>query len=108
MLYHSTDNVGITIINPTKLQMRELIERLDEPEIKISEYPDISLTNHTCGWSISLFPSGIAALENLEKEDKKPSTISGVTRDEAFKMWLDLSIGATDAILSRDWKTQKH
>ena len=108
MLYHSTDNVGITIINPTKLQMRELIERLDEPEIKISEYPDISLTNHTCGWSISLFPSGIAVLEDLEQQDKNPATLSSVSRNEAFKMWLDLSIGATDAILAHDWKTQKH
>ena len=88
--------------------MRALIARLDEPKINTSEYQDISLTNDTCGWSISLFPSGIAALENLEKEDKSPSTISGVTRNEAFKMWLDLSIGATDAILAHDWKTQKH
>lgn len=108
MLYHSTDNVGITIINPTKIQMRALIARLDEPEINISEYQDISLTNHTCGWSISLFPSGIAALENLEKEDKNPSTISGVTRNEAFKMWHELSLGATDAILARDWKIENY
>ena len=108
MLYHSTDNVGITIINPTKSQIRALIGSLDEPEINISEYQDIILTNHTCGWSISLFPSGIAALENLEEEDKKPSTISGVTRNEAFKMWHELSIGATDAILARDWKIQNH
>lgn len=108
MLYHSTDNVGITIINPTKGQMRELIARLDEPEINTSEYQDISLTNLTCGWSISLFPSGIAALENLEKEDKNPSTITGVTRNEAFKMWHELSLGATNAILARDWKIENH
>ena len=108
MLYHSTDNVGITIINPTKGQMRELIARLDEPEINTSEYQDISLTNLTCGWSISLFPSGIAVLEGLEKEDKNPATLSSVSRNEAFKMWLDLSIGATDTILAYDWKTQKH
>ena len=108
MLYHSTDNLGITIINPTKSQMRALIGRLDEPEINISEYQDIILTNHTCGWSISLFPTGIAVLEDLEQEDKNPATLSGVSRNEAFKIWLDLSIGATDAILAHDWKTQRH
>ena len=106
MLYHSTDNVGVTIINPTKSQMRTLIKQLDEPEINIFDYPDICLTNHTCGWAISLFPSGIATLENLEKDDKIPATMSGVTRNEALKMWIELSIGATDAILAREWKIQ--
>jgi hypothetical protein len=104
VLYHTTDNAGVTEINPSMDQMRSLIARLDHPEIETTEYPDITLVHNPSGWSISLFPSGIVTMENLDEADMAPRFMDGITREEALQLWSDLAKGALAALLERNWK----
>lgn len=103
-LYHSTDFNGISELRPNLERMREMIQELDEDETEDADHPDISLVNDQIGWSISLYPNGIATLENLNDEsDLTPRFIPKVTRAEALKLWVLLSQGELDDLLALNW-----
>ncbi len=104
-LYHSTDADGISLVNPTNEQMGALIQSLKDPDIDETEYPDISLTHNASGFSITLFPSGIATMENLEAEDESPLYLSNVTEDQAMKLWQLLAAGDFPALNKCPWRS---
>lgn len=102
-LYHTTDTDGVSELNPDAETMRELIARLDEPGSEDSEHPDVSLVHDPSGWSIALYPSGIVTLENLDDDDASPQYMSGVSREEAFKLWEALAHGKIEELKSGPW-----
>ncbi|MFT5836822.1 MAG: hypothetical protein ACI9ZV_000321 [Candidatus Azotimanducaceae bacterium] len=102
-LYHTTDAEGISELNPTAEKLRELLDNLDTQSANEAEHPDVSLIHDDSGWSLSVFPSGIVTLENLDEDDDIPRFMSGITRNQAFEMWLDLSRGEIQQINSRPW-----
>jgi hypothetical protein len=102
-LYHSTDVNGITELNPTAEKMRELLDSLDARDAYEAEHPDVSLVHDASGWSLSVFPSGVVTLDNLNEDDDIPRFMSGVTRNQALELWLELSRGKIQQINSRPW-----
>lgn len=102
-LYHTTDPDGISELTPTAEKMRELLDRLDEPGMDQMDHPDISLVHDPSGWSLSVFPSGVVTFENLDDTDQPPRFMSGVSRHEALRLWLELSRGQIDQVNSRPW-----
>lgn len=103
-LYHSTDCFGVSELRPDKARMRELIEQLDDPEIDDAEHPDISLTHDGSGWSVTLYPSGIATLENLESSESETRFLPDVSRAAALELWLFLAAGKLDALHAKAWR----
>ena len=103
-LYHTTDMDGVSMMNPDKKSMRELLAMLDEPESLDEEMPDVSLIHDPSGWSVSVFPSGIVTLENLEDEDVAPLYMNAISRDAALEMWLELSRGEIERVRDRPWQ----
>lgn len=102
-LYHTTDAEGISELNPTAEKMRELLDSLDAADANEAEHPDVSLVHDTSGWSLSVFPSGVITFENLDEPDDAPSFMSGVTRNKALELWLELSRGRIDHVNSHPW-----
>ena len=102
-LYHTTDSYGISELYPTPEKMRELLDSLDTKGPHEAEHPDVSLVHDPSGWIISVYPSGVVTFENLDEADEIPRFMSGVSRNQAFELWLDLSRGEIQRVNSRPW-----
>jgi hypothetical protein len=102
-LYHTTDVQGITELNPTTEKMRALLNSLDEDEAKEAEHPDVTLVHDPSAWSLAVYPSGIVTLENLDDADHLPRFMTDVTRNQALKLWLELSRGQIQQVNSHPW-----
>lgn len=102
-LYHTTDADGISELSPTAEKMRELLDSLDSAEAHEAEHPDVCLVHDASGWSISVYPSGVVTFENLDEPDDAPRFMSGVTRNQALALWLELSRGEIHQVNSRAW-----
>jgi hypothetical protein len=102
-LYHTTDADGISELNPTAEKMRDLLDCLDTADAYEAEYPDVSLVHDPSGWSLSVYPSGIVTFENLDQPDDAPRFMSGVSRNQALELWLELSRGEIRQVNSRPW-----
>jgi len=102
-LYHSTDCRGVSEVCPDKNRMRKIIETLEHSEYD-ADHPDIALINDTCGWSISLYPSGIATMENLDADDANPLYMKNISRSKAFDLWCRLAEGRIEALLQLGWQ----
>jgi len=98
MPFHTTDREGITRLNPDTDTMRAIIASLQDD---VPEHPDVWLT-HDSGWTISLFPSGLAVLEN--EHTHNTSQIENITPDQALQMWLQLSQGNVQSLLKQNWQ----
>lgn len=103
-LYHSTDCFGISELRPDKARMRELIAQLDDPDIEAAEHPDIALTHDGNGWSITLYPSGVVTLENLEDDDSSTRYLADVSRSKALELWHLLAEGKVEALTAQPWR----
>lgn len=103
-LFHTTDIDGISELNPSSKKMREILASLDDPDTESEEYPDVSLVHDSSGWSLSAFPSGVVTFENLDDKDRAPRYIRNVSRDEAHRMWLELSRGEIESLNGRQWR----
>ena len=106
-LFHTTDIDGISELNPTADKMRELLDSLKSPEAAEAEHPDVSLVHDASGWSISVYPSGIVTLDNLDEPDDAPRFMSGLTRNQALELWLELSKGEIQQLTARAWRREK-
>ncbi|MGC6455755.1 MAG: hypothetical protein ACON46_04400 [Coraliomargaritaceae bacterium] len=84
--------------------MREIICALDEADAEDPEHPDIALVHDASGWSISLYPSGVATLEKIGEDETPPSFIPNMNRTQAFSLWCQLAEGRIEAIQQLDWK----
>lgn len=84
--------------------MREIIRALDEKGAEDPDHPDIALVHDASGWSISLYPSGIASLEKIGQDEAAPAFIRGLDRTQAFSIWCQLAEGRIEAIQQLDWK----
>lgn len=102
-LYHTTDTDGITELNPPAETLRGLLNSLDAMEADDADHPDVSLVHDTSGWSISVFPSGVVTFENLNEPDEMPRFMSGISRNEALALWLDLSRGRIEHLCCQPW-----
>lgn len=102
-LYHTTDADGISELNPDADKMRELLDGLDSGAAHEAEHPDVSLVHDASGWSLSVYPSGVVTFENLDEPDDVPRFMSGVTRNQALELWLELSRGEIRQVNSRAW-----
>ncbi|MDQ8205881.1 hypothetical protein SH580_15470 [Coraliomargarita algicola] len=102
-LYHTTDADGISELNPSIDKMRELLDSLDARDADEAEHPDVSLIHDHSGWSLSVYPSGVVTFENLDEVDDAPRFMSGITRNQALEMWLELSRGKIQQVNSRPW-----
>lgn len=103
-LYHTTDNRGVSELCPDKPRMRKIIQTLDEGEAAELDHPDISLVHDESGWSISLYPGGIATFENLDEEDRVPRFLKNVSREQAFSLWSQLAEGRIKALQQLNWR----
>lgn len=103
-LYHSTDCFGISELRPSKERLAELVGQLDSSEIDEAEHPDIALTHDPSGWSVTLYPSGVATLENLKSSEDQPRYLCDLSRTAARELWLLLAEGKLDALLAKPWR----
>ena len=103
-LYHTTDSKGISELYPTAEKMRELLDSLDARGAYEAEHPDVSLVHDPSGWTLSVYPSGIVTFENFDEADEIPRFMSGVTRNQALELWLELSRGEIHQVNSRPWQ----
>ena len=102
-LYHTTDSNGISELYPTAEKMRELLDSLDTRGAYEAAHPDVSLVHDPSGWTLSVYPSGVVTFENFDDADDIPRFMSGVTRNQALKLWLELSRGEIHLVDSRPW-----
>lgn len=102
-LYHTTDTDGISELNPTVEKMRDLLNSLDDKESEEAEHPDVTLVHDSSGWSLSVYPSGIVTFENLDQDDVPPRFMSGISRNQALQLWLELSRGQIQQVNSHPW-----
>lgn len=102
-LFHTTDIDGISELNPTAKKMRELLDSLNQASAHEAEHPDVSLIHDPSGWALSVYPSGVVTFENLDESDDIPRFMSGVTRNQALTLWLELSRGEIQQVNSRPW-----
>ena len=105
--YHTTDMHGVSEINPDTRRMREMLDELDKAENHDAPHLDVSLIHHGTGWALTVYPSGVVTLENLDEADEMPRYLRNVTRREALAMWIDLSNGHIDQVNSRSWVRDK-
>lgn len=106
-LYHTTDMYGISELNPSVARMDALIEQLDAPDLDDAEHPDVALVHDASGWAITLYPSGIATLENFDHADEAPRYLSKVTRDDALLLWRALARGEIETLLQQPWQRER-
>ena len=103
-LYHTTDVDGISMLNPDADAMRDLLAQLDEADIHEAEHPDVSLIHDPSGWFISVFPNGTVSLDNLDTDgDDAPIYMNNINRQDALKMWLELSRGEIERVQAYPW-----
>ena len=102
-LYHTTDTEGVSELNPTRKKMRELLDSLDQRGADDSDHPDVSLVHDASGWALSVYPSGVITFENFDEADEVPRYMTGISRNEALKLWLELSRGKIQQINARPW-----
>ncbi|AVP96785.1 hypothetical protein C7S18_06040 [Ahniella affigens] len=83
---------------PSLEEMRALLESLmaNDPE-----HPDVSLT-HESEWCISVYPSGIVVLENLETGEG-PFHMRAVAHDRALELWQSLAAGRISELQLLQW-----
>lgn len=103
-LFHTTDCDGVSQLNPDKETMRKVITQLDDPDAEQVDHPDVSLVHDSSGWSISLYPTGIATFENLNDNDAPPKVMTNLSRNAALKLWIDLSKGRIDQLKALNWE----
>jgi hypothetical protein len=102
MAYHSTDVNGVTLINPDKRAMREIICSVFDADD--SDYPDVSLM-HESGWTLVYSDTKTLLLENAEKEDGI-RFMREVSPADTLKYWVLLSQGKIKSLLSLQWSSQ--
>ena len=83
--------------------MRAIIQTLDLEETTEQDHPDVSLINDDKGWSISLYPGGIATFENLNDNDPTPHFLNNIDREQAFRLWCQLAEGRIEALQEHKW-----
>ena len=105
-MFHTTDMDGVSEINPPVTALRRLLATLDAPDSSDEDHPDVSLVHDPSGWSISVFPSGIATFENLDDEDQPPQYMAELSRETCLQLWLELSRGEIDRLKDRPWLDQ--
>ena len=84
--------------------MRAIIQTLDLKETNEQDHPDVSLINDEKGWSISLYPGGVATFENLNDDDPAPRFLHHIDRERAFSLWCQLAEGRIEALQELKWK----
>lgn len=102
-LYHTTDHRGVSELNPSIKKMRALIDSLDERSVDEADHPDISLVHDPSGWSLSVYPSGIVTLENLDDLRETTRYMKDVSRNQAHKLWIKLSCGEIAYVKNLPW-----
>lgn len=87
-------------MEPGRLEI--LAELLDELSLADGEHVDISV-QHESGWSISVFPSGHAIVENLESDDPPRSANLG-PRNDCLLVMRAVALGSFDQLESISWR----
>ena len=101
VLYHTTDQHGISELNPSTEKMRTLLVSLAKENEE--EHPDVSLVHEPSGWSIGVYPSGIITLENLDDAEGTIRYMKNVPINQAHKLWMKLSRGEITYINNQPW-----
>jgi hypothetical protein len=97
---HLTKRWGEDISNPTPQDLAVAIAELAQPD---SEHPDCWLSSED-GWSVSLFESGLAVLENIET-DEGPWYLTDVSRETALELWSLLQAGDLPTLRAKAWQS---
>jgi hypothetical protein len=95
-----TKRWGQDISNPTPQDLAGAIAELAQPD---SEHPDCWLSAED-GWSVYLFESGLAVLENSET-DEGPWYLTGVSRETALELWSLLQAGDLTTLRAKSWQS---
>jgi hypothetical protein len=95
-----TKRWGEDINNPTSQDLAIAVAELAQPD---SEHPDCWLSAND-GWSVSLFESGLAVLENIET-DEGPWYLNGVSREQALELWRLLQAGDLVKLRDQAWQS---
>jgi hypothetical protein len=80
--------------NPTVEEMKAALDELDTPDM---EHPSAWLTDDD-GWTVDVYEGGLVIFSH---ESKEVCQRTGVSRDEAFELWLLLQKGKRDEIRQR-------
>jgi len=102
-LYHTTDSNGISELYPTAEKKRELLDSCDALGDYVAVHRVVSIVLERWGWSLLVYPSGLVSFENFDEADDIPRFMSGVTRNQALELWLELSRGEIHQVNSRPW-----
>jgi hypothetical protein len=97
---HLTKRWGEDISNPTQ---QDLAAAVDELARSDSDHPDCWLSAED-GWSVSLFESGLAVLEN-DETDEGPWYLTDVSRETALELWRLLQSGDLTTLRARAWQS---
>jgi len=88
--YFSTDQNGITLVEPDEMAMRLVLIQLVE-EGEDADYPDVSLT-HESGLSLTVGLNWVVVLEREASEDDL-HYLKRNSLEDVLALWLDLAAG---------------
>lgn len=107
MQYYTTDRCGITELEPTEQRLRALLRTVwqrDGYAPADTDAPDVWLTHFSSGWTLFVYPSGLAVLDNLDVEDCPVRHLREVSFDHALHLWQLLLKGEMRRLFAQNWK----
>jgi hypothetical protein len=99
MAYHVTHRSGEMEADFPAERFYELLEELDRSD---REHPDVSLT-HESEWTLTVLPSGMVVLENLEAGE--PVHKGPLDRAQCLALLFALAEGRVDEVQRGAWRS---
>jgi hypothetical protein len=93
-----THRIGRLEHDPSSDSLPALLNELDHDD---PEHPDIAVS-HEGGWTLSAFPGGLVAWEDVEQDDE-PRHMRDVSRERLIKLLTALAEGDLDTVEQEAW-----
>ncbi|WP_419995880.1 hypothetical protein [Streptomyces boninensis] len=94
MSYYMNDVMGAAVDEPTEVQIRNILSRLQNAD---EEHPDVSL-GHESGWTLSVYGDKTVLWENVEDPDIEPRQVTLGSWDTVVDLLLKVSHGDFEAV----------
>lgn len=96
--YYTTDLEGITRLEPSRSEQRELISELMRDGLAAG---DVWLAHTASGWSLSVFPSGLV---QLERPGKTLRELGPLRLPQILNLWGLLAQGELATLDREPWR----
>lgn len=100
--FHTTNRDGLTELNPAPARLRAILRSLRDLDADPAA-PEVWLSHHASGWTLSVFPGGLLRLES-DTAREPIRELRGANLDRALELWLWLADGEVERVLEAPWQ----